>query len=113
MPDRSVMTAGPVHVEVEQKNCEELELRAGKEWTHFLGVRDDEGRFVVDQGDARASLPPPIVLFSGGANTWTLERDGSDLIYTRRYHERGLFMLFMPYSAHREVTCRLKNSPGA
>lgn len=107
MPDNSAMVDGTMNVDIEQTNCEQLSLRSGGEWLTYVGTRDDDGRFVVEQA-TKSNLPSPIVLFSGGANTWTLERDGHDLIYVRSYTERGLFMLFMPYSAHREVTCKLR-----
>lgn len=107
MPDNSAMSTTAMNVDIEQNNCEQLSLRSGGDWLKYDGARDDEGRFVVEQA-TKSNQSAPIVLFSGGANTWTLERDGRDLIYVRRYNERGLFMLFMPYSAHREVTCKLR-----
>ncbi|HWW61006.1 MAG TPA: hypothetical protein VN181_06545 [Thermoanaerobaculia bacterium] len=107
MPDNSAMSTTAINVDIEQNNCEQLSLRSSSDWVKYDGARDEEGRFVVEQA-AKSNLPTPIVLFSGGANTWTLERDGHDVIYVRRYNERGLFMLFMPYSAHREVTCRMR-----
>lgn len=106
LPDDSMLDPdNAVKLEILQTACDVMKIQVHENWMELAGVWDDN--HFVHEIRGKSNLPPPIVLASHGGHAWEFRADGSGLVYTHRYFEGGLFF-FMPFSAHRELTCNLK-----
>ncbi|HEX9986462.1 MAG TPA: hypothetical protein VGF69_24600 [Thermoanaerobaculia bacterium] len=108
LPDDTRIVRGQMQIDVAVKECSKVVLQLGTTWKQFEGEWDGS-RFTHMQAAEKQSTP--MVLASSGEHTWSLETEGEDLLYKRKYSERG-FIVVLPYYASREVTCRMRRVGG-
>ncbi|HEX7150671.1 MAG TPA: hypothetical protein VF618_04215 [Thermoanaerobaculia bacterium] len=108
LPDNSRIVRGDTTIDVAVKECSKVVLHLSGQWKQFEGGWNGT-RF--EHSEAAEDTSTPMVLASSGEHTWSLEPEGEDLLYRRKYSERG-FIVVLPYYTSREVTCKLRRVAG-